>query len=64
MMGSMYVYLTLTGAEVWLPTAVEATLSEQGELVLKDASGQVVAVFPARLVIVYGRERLPQHPEA
>jgi hypothetical protein len=53
----MYVYLANTGDEIFLPFAVNVKVTEE-ELVFIDASSRIVAVFPARCVVIYSSTRL------
>ena len=55
----MYVYLSGSGAEVFLPSAVTADANDE-ELILRDALKNVVAVFPAKSVIIYSVTRLEE----
>lgn len=56
----MYVYLTGPDESVVeIPEAISAE-PEDDRLVLRDASWKVVAIFPARIVVMYSAQRIDQ----
>ena len=58
----VYVYMAVTGVEVYLPSAVEVRADED-VFALFDVSGKPVAVFPVRSVVLYSPQPLPVSAE-
>lgn len=59
----MFVYLSFSGTEVYVPTAVSVEVVEE-RLTLRNHDGEVAAVFPATSVSLYSPCRLPSPHEA
>jgi hypothetical protein len=54
----MFVYLAGSGIEIYLPMAISAIVEDDESVRFVDASDQVVAVFPPRVVLIYSAEHI------